>query len=241
MKAIQNTLLFPTGQAAFCLDVFYFIMYQEEPKFLAWKSSLEKAGCSIRSVIPKSLFNKPSGELLFGVFEVDALAPEGHKILPIVVVRGNACVVVPLLRDRETGEEKFLMIRQRRTGNGRMNLEFPAGMLDRLVEEPLEVAAHELLEETGLSLDKSRLFPLFDKPLFTSVGLQDEAILYFGCIAEVSHGIFAGFEGKQAGAQSEDEHITVTLKTREEALAEAESGQVVLGLFLFESCQLRSA
>jgi DNA-binding NtrC family response regulator len=45
-----------------------------------------------------------------------------------VVVRGNACVIVPLLANSDTGEEKYLMIYQRRSGNGRLSLEFPAGM-----------------------------------------------------------------------------------------------------------------
>jgi ADP-sugar diphosphatase len=213
--------------------------YGREPKFLDWKSSLEKAGCSIRSITPRYLFNKRNGELLFGVFEVDATGGDNHPLLPIVVVRGNACVIVPLLRNRTTGEEKFMMIRQRRTGNGRINLEFPAGMLDRNVDHPVAVAVTELHEETGLLIDSGDMFPLFDRPLYTSVGLQDEAILYYGCVVDVAADVFSAFEGKTAGAPDENEHIVVTLKTREEAVAEAESGQVILGLYLFDSFRPR--
>jgi len=68
------------------------------------------------------------------------------------------------------------MVRQRRIGNGNLSLEFPAGMLDAEVDNPLGVATREFIEETGLGISASDLFPLFDKKLFSSVGASDEGI-----------------------------------------------------------------
>jgi ADP-sugar diphosphatase len=208
--------------------------YQQEPKVKQYRKMLEDAGCRIRGLKPLTLLHKRNGELLFGMFEVDAVDPAGNKLLPYVLVRGHACVIVPVVRNADTGEERFLMVRQRRTGNGQLCLEFPAGMLDREIDDPMGVARREVEEETGLKLDRSQFFPLHDKPLFSSVGLQDEAVLYYGCRAELCDKEYRAFEGRISGSKAEGEHIQVTLMTREQAEKEATSLQVMLGFCLYQ-------
>jgi 8-oxo-dGTP pyrophosphatase MutT (NUDIX family) len=161
--------------------------------------------------------------------------PSGHRLLPYVLIRGDACLVVPMVRDRETGEERFVMVRQRRSGSGLAALEFPAGMLDRLVDDPVRVAAEELAEETGIRAQPDDLFPLADRPLFTSPGLQDEAIHYFGYETELSHREFKALEGRRTGNGDEGERIQVTLATRAEGEAGSVSTQVRLGFYLLEA------
>jgi len=188
----------------------------------------------INSVEPLSILYKRNGEMLFGIFSVDAADQQGEPLLPYVLVRGNAVVIVPYCINDDTGEEKFCMIRQRRTGNGRINLEFPAGMLDRDIDNPALIASRELEEETGLKRTPKEMIPLWHTPLFTSVGLADEAILFYGCLIHMSNSEFRSIEGTKAGVESEGEQITVTLKTRFIAEQELCSTQVLLGMDLFE-------
>ena len=140
-----------------------------------------------------------------------------------------------VLRNSETREERFLMVRQRRTGNGSLSLEFPAGMLDADVDNPRGVAARELAEETGIDVAEGELFPLINKKLYSSAGASDEAIFYFGCIRELDAKEFEKIAGRKGGNPEEGEHISVVLMTREDAEKEATSLQVMLGFYLFET------
>ena len=69
-----------------------------------------------------------------------------------------------LLKNKDTGEEKYLMVRQRRIGNGQLSLEFPAGMLDE-ESDAGQVIIKELQEETGLEVLPNEIFPYRQNPL----------------------------------------------------------------------------
>ncbi|MBD3393540.1 MAG: NUDIX domain-containing protein [Chitinivibrionales bacterium] len=208
--------------------------YLQEPKVTAWLSSLAQAGCSVQEVTPLQLLHRSNGELLFALLKLDATGPDGNRLLPYIFVRGHACIIVPLLRNRATGAERFLMVQQRRTGHGHLCLEFPAGMLDREIDDPAGVALRELREETGLRIEPRRLHKLCEKPMYSSPGATDEAIHYFGCIVELDADDFASFEGRLGGSASEYEIIRATLKTREDAEKANMSLQAQLGFFLFD-------
>jgi 8-oxo-dGTP pyrophosphatase MutT (NUDIX family) len=213
------------------------IPYEQEPKVQAWKDSVVKAGCTIRSLTPLSLSYKKNNELLFALLRADITDPMGNKLPDIIFVRGHACIIVPRLINKNTGRKAFLMIRQRRIGSGALNLEFPAGMLDRNINSPSEVALKELYEETGLSIGEADLHPLCDGPLYSSPGASDEGIYYFGCNVELPGKDFAALEGRAISGVSEDERIVVTLKSRKQAEKETASLQARLGFYLFEQFQ----
>jgi len=213
--------------------------FENEPKIRAWMKLLRDAGCTIRKIEPLNLLRKKNGELLFALLDTDIRSPEGHGLPNIAFIRGDACLIVTLVRNRGTGEERFLMVRQRRVGNGSNSLEFPAGMLDKDVDDPGGVAAREFTEETGIKVTTADLFPLCDRKLFSSVGACDEGIYYYGCIMELDDAAWRPLsEGRGAGNPSEEEHISVALMSRKEAEKEAASLQVHLGFYLFEaSCK----
>jgi 8-oxo-dGTP pyrophosphatase MutT (NUDIX family) len=213
-----------------------------EPKINAWINLVRSAGCTIRKIKPLSLTHRKNGELLFALIDADIRSPEGHELPNIVFIRGDACLVVPLVCNRGTGEERFLMVRQRRAGNGSCSLEFPAGMLDNEVDDPLGVAARELAEETGLRVSAADLFPLCGKKLFSSVGACDEGIYYFGSVIEIDNKEWRSLAtGPSAGIPDENERISVALMLREEAEKEAASLQVHLGMYLFDSYRNKNA
>jgi 8-oxo-dGTP pyrophosphatase MutT (NUDIX family) len=205
-----------------------------EPKVLSWKKLVAEAGCSINSIATLNLLRKKNGEMLFALLDCDIKSPEGTRLPNIVFIRGDACLIVTQVRNRGTGEERFLMIRQRRIGNGSLSLEFPAGMLDREVNNPAGVAAREVTEETGLTIGPADLFPLCDKKLFSSAGASDEAIFYFGCIKEIDDALWQSLTGRTCGNPEENEHISVVLISRKDAEKEATAVQVRLGFYLFE-------
>lgn len=206
----------------------------DEPKVLAWKRSLTDSGCTINKIEPLNYYNRPNGELLFALLKADVTAPDGNKLPPIIFIRGHACIVVPLLENRTTGEKRYLMVQQRRVATGAMTLEFPAGMLDRNIKNPVQTALKELKEETGLDISGTDLFALHDKPLYSSPGASDEGIYYYGCHIKLDNYAYNLFEGRITGYDSQYEKIHVTLKAADEAKQEMTSLHAHCGLTLFE-------
>ena len=207
--------------------------FRTEPKVLQWEKSLRDAGCTINNLTPLSLLLKKNGELLFALCEAGVTDPQKNKLPKYIFIRGHAVIVVVLLKNKNTGLERYLMIRQRRIGNGMLNLEFPAGMLDRNIDSVEAVAVKELLEETGLTIAAGDLRPLHNGPLYSSPGASDEGIYYFGCIVSLSDEEFSSFEGRRAGSKSDGESIVVCLCTQQDAEQETTSLQVRLGFYLF--------
>ncbi|VDB00704.1 hypothetical protein S1OALGB6SA_1792 [Olavius algarvensis spirochete endosymbiont] len=72
---------------------------------------------------------------------------EGKEASFISVDSPNWVTIIPELID-ETGERRFLLVRQFRHGTQRVGLEFPAGAVD-FGEDERNAATRELLEETG--------------------------------------------------------------------------------------------
>lgn len=208
--------------------------WQDEPKVQRWRSQLAGNGTAIRSMTPEWLYHKRNGELLFGAFRVDAVDKDGYTYPSVVILRGHAVVVVPRLRNRDTGEQRYLAILQPRIGNGCVNLEFPAGMLDRQIDDPRGVAVRELHEETGLDVNPDRMQLLHPRPLHTSVGLLDEGIYFYGCSVELTEPRYRSFDNRQSGSASENEQITTVLRTADQIHREAQSVQTILGVMLFE-------
>ena len=211
------------------------------PKYRAWKRTVERSGCSIRMVEPLLELNKPDGSLLFAMLRTRVEDPQGRPLPAYALLRGHAAIIVTVVINAETGERKFLMLRQRRIGHGGESLEFPAGMLDEDVDDALGVALRELREETGLEATREQLFPLCERPLYSSPGLDDEAIHYFGCELELAAERFHGLEGGATGKAEEGEFIRLGLWDYEKARPETDSIQVRLGFQLYFEHQRRHA
>ena len=199
-----------------------------------WQKDVTAQGCNVITIKEMQSITKRNGDPLFSLLDVDVTAPEGYRLPRIVFIRGHATVIIPLLVNSDTGEERFLMVRQRRIGNGMLTLEFPAGMLDHKSDDPADIAVKELFEETGLYIKKNQLRPLSQVPLYSSAGASDEAIYYFGCKIELSGNEFTSFHLRSTGNSSENEHITVELIERSSAEPQITSLQARLGFYLFD-------
>lgn len=99
---------------------------------------------------PMNLTEEPisSEQLIDGVlldaYRDDVRLPDGETSVREWIDHPGASAVVPILPDGRT-----LLVRQFRYAPRRTFLEVPAGKLDRPDEDPAEVAARELEEETG--------------------------------------------------------------------------------------------
>jgi ADP-sugar diphosphatase len=202
----------------------------------SWENSLRAQGWRRDSLSPLNILRRrhgpPDSPPLFALLQAEGKDPEGKAMLPYVLLRGSASVVVPVCINRATGERRFLMVRQRRVGDGRSSLEFPAGMVDA-GGDPLETAARELEEETGMRVEASALVSLWDKGLASSPGLSDEAVHFFAVEIPLDDAAYRALEGGASGHADEGEHITTTLKTYAEAAGAITSLQPLLGFFLY--------
>jgi len=81
-----------------------------------------------------------------------------------VIVHPGAVVILPLL-----GDDKVMLIENRRHAIREVLLELPAGTLGK-DEDPMNAAGRELLEETGMLAGKLRAMPSY----FTSPGVLTE-------------------------------------------------------------------
>jgi len=202
-------------------------------KITSWKHNLTKAGCSIGDIRTIADITKKNGDPLFSLLNAEVTSPEGYKLPHIVFIRGNAVIVVPLIKNSESGEERFLMIRQRRIGTGLFCLEFPAGMIDHENDDPADVAAREVCEETGLHITRDILTQLCDTPLYSSPGASDEAIYYFGCKVTVDDQTYQSLKNATGGNHEENEYCHVELLRYEEAEPRLTSLQARLAIRLF--------
>jgi hypothetical protein len=75
--------------------------------------------------------------------------------------------------------------------------------------------------------------------LYTSPGLDDEAIHYFGCVLELPAAVYQGLEGGETGKAEEHEYIRTGLWEYRQALEVVDSVQVRLGFSLFFEHQAR--
>jgi ADP-ribose pyrophosphatase len=84
---------------------------------------------------------------LFELYASQRSSPQGKTGEFCILAAPDWVTVIPLLTD-ESGEERFILVRQYRHGGEIITTEFPAGLVDP-GEESLRAAARELEEETG--------------------------------------------------------------------------------------------
>lgn len=184
-------------------------------KFRLWKSHLAGNGLRIENVEEVYTRRNHDGEVLFSLLMLDAETPEGNKIPPICFLKGEVVTVLVCLIDRATRTKHLLLVRQRRIAEGALTYEHPAGMVDN-TQTPLEVAAREIFEETGLRVDEKQLRPvLHDRRLFPSTGTSDECMYLFFTELELSKEEIRAVSDRSTGV--DDEHITTLVLPFEEA------------------------
>lgn len=212
--------------------------FDESYKFKVWKEELIKNGVTINSIKELHSVHKHNGELLFTLIHMDAADPQGHKLLPVVLIRGHFVSVVTCLIEKETGNRYFLLVKQRRVANGEIFYEHPAGMNDS-EPDPWKVAVKEVEEETGLSITKENLTLLHSGPLYSSPGLLDEAGFFFACEVVLTRDEIESYKNRNTGAIDEHEIIVTHVCTLDEVFELIKNSNGLLATHLYLNSKIK--
>lgn len=187
-------------------------------KYKAWREALTQNGITVNKVEELHVQRRhKDGGVLYALLNIDAEAPEGTKLNPICFLKGDAVSVMVVLIDDETDDRYILLVRQRRICDGSELHEHPAGMIDDDDDQPIDVAARELNEETQLDVKADELKPLFDRPLFSATATSDEALHFFYLERRMPLAEIQALNGRKTGAEGENEHTRLYVATLPEA------------------------
>jgi ADP-sugar diphosphatase len=206
---------------------------EDSLKYQTWWADLQANGVTLEALEELSTIRKKNGEVLFSLVRMNAKAPEGNPLLPIVMLRGNFVSVLTCLVDRATGEEFQLLVCQRRVANGALFYEHPAGMCDSH-GDPFDVALIEVSEETGMSIQREWLTLHNPERLYSSPGLLDEAGYFFSCRIEMDRTEIDGYHMKRGGHYGEGEFIHTYIARPEEAKRLIKNVSGLLAIYLYE-------
>ncbi len=206
---------------------------EDSLKYRTWAADLKTHGVQLKALEELHTIRKRNGEILFSLVKMDAVAPEGNPMLPILMLRGNFVSVLTCLIDRETREEFQLLVCQRRVANGALFYEHPAGMCDSQAD-PYAVALVEVSEETGMTITRDVLHLHNEDCLYSSPGLLDEAGYFFSCEIEMDRAEIDAYHMKRGGHYGEGEFIHTYVATTEEAKRLIKNVSGLLAIYLFE-------
>lgn len=152
-------------------------------------------------------------------FESVAVDKDGDKIAGIVFMRGGSVAILVVISCKDDGKEYTILTTQPRVPTGKHALEeLPAGMLDGSGDF-VGVAAKELKEETGLSVNKADLVDMTKNaggPMYPSAGGCDEAISLFLYKVTMSRSEVDALCGKCTGVIEAGEKIKLkVIETRD--------------------------
>ncbi|MCE7065813.1 NUDIX hydrolase [Dyadobacter sp. CY326] len=175
-------------------------------KYNLWTNKLQSNGLEIHHIDELYSRRNGKGEILFSLLLTDATTPEGNKIPPICFLKGEVVSVLICFIDAKTKEKYLLLVQQRRICDGSMTYEHPAGMLDS-ESDAAAVAAREVFEETGITVQKEQLVQVNKEPFYPSTGTSDEAMYMFYCELELSAEAIHSYDNQTQGLISDHEYI----------------------------------
>ena len=177
--------------------------------FLKWKKRIDSNGVIIVNLQVLSVVSRNDNSFYAAMIDCEILTPEGNRLPRCIVLRGDTVVVIPVLYCSEDGEIYTLMVSQRRIIDGGLSLEFPAGMLDTNIENPIDMAVKEVIEEIGIHVEKKELRLLTQTPLKVCESLMDEFVNFFYFERHVSREFLNNIDGNKTGCQEDKEFLQV--------------------------------
>ncbi len=157
---------------------------------------------------------------VWSLIEADCESPTGEQFIRTFVSSPGAVSIVAV-----DVHKQVLLIRQYRATVDRVVWEIPAGMRDKLDEDPAVCGVRELEEETGYTADRVDLLTVFNP----SAGIMD-----------ASHHVYLARDLRFVGTRlegPEEAHLEVHWVALDEAVALVERGEImassaVIGLLL---------
>ena len=184
----------------------------ESQLFHKWKRNLESNRVIIERLEILSVVSRDQKSFYAAMIDCDLLTPEGHSIPRCLILRGDTVVVIPVLHCLEDGEIYTLMVKQRRIIDGSLSMEFPGGMLDPGIDDPANMAIVEVMEETGIHVEKEEIHLLTPTPLKVCESFVDEVVNFFYFEKHISHDFLDKADGRLTGCHEDNEFLQVTVQ-----------------------------
>jgi len=184
----------------------------ESQLFHKWKRNLESNRVIIERLEILSVVSRDQKSFYAAMIDCDLLTPEGHRIPRCLILRGDTVVVIPVLHCFEDGEIYTLMVKQRRIIDGNLSMEFPGGMLDPGIDDPANMAIIEVMEETGIHVEKEEIHLLTPTPLKVCESLMDEVVNFFYFEKHISHDFLNKVDGRHTGCHEDNEFLQVSVQ-----------------------------
>ena len=161
---------------------------------------------------------------IFDVSRMQVKLPNKQDAIRDVIRHPGAVAIIAITED-----DKICLVRQYRAALGRVTVELPAGKLD-LGEDPLDCAARELKEETGIVANKMAYLTT----IATSPGFTDEMI----------HIYMATGLNFEEPCPDEDEYVAVELVDSNDLINAVLDGQIedaktVVGSLIWDAVSRR--
>jgi 8-oxo-dGTP pyrophosphatase MutT (NUDIX family) len=163
----------------------------------------------LRSIEIQSVDVTKSGKVLFIKLSSD-IYQNGNKVPGIVLLRNNCIAMLPVLKT-SSGRTYVVLVGQARVASGEATTyEIPAGIIEE-GESLREAVIRELYEETTIEVCVYDDFGPLSDPLYTSVGILNEAISIYHIEKRVDDSYVENLKRITTGEPSENEYIKLAL------------------------------
>ncbi len=183
-------------------------------KFTSWLETLNVTEFRLESIEVRDifLFGSIMGFICINCKMFPRHVPEGEVARPLpgyVFIRGDAIVILVIIKDKDTGKLYVVLTDQYRLPFGNSIIEFPAGMMDE--ERNFRgQAALELKQEAGIEIQPEDLHELIT--FGPSFGGCDEKITAFYCEIIRTHEEMIEIQKKIYGEHEEGEIIRLRIE-----------------------------
>lgn len=207
-------------------------------QFQTWYASHKSVGNRLDDV--KTLWNfrvGPNKDIVFSFalwVKVWITKEQRFKENEFIVSRTDIATIVPFWKGKTPEQTKIVLVREFRSpvrNNDGFVHELPGGSSPKPEEDPLEIASHELEEETGISIDATRFQSLGSRQMLATLSTHHaQAFKVVLTDEEIKDAERVAASGKYFGLAKDSERTYLEVKTVQDILDERLVDWSMLGI-----------